>query len=218
MRTGLLVLLLSSIAGGASAAPLGDSVFSHPATAHDLAALTRAPAAAVKNAQVIRGRFVQKRYLAGLTKPLESSGTFLFARQVGIEWHTEQPFDSQFILTESGIKQRDDGGVTLQISAAEQPALTVVSRVFFALFALDLDSLSHDFTLFGESVGNAGWEIGLQPHADALRSVFRQAVVSGAASVARITLEDGNGDRSEIELSAVVYDPKGMTADERRRF
>jgi hypothetical protein len=93
-----------------------------------------------------------------------------------------------------------------------------VSRVFFALFALDLESLSHDFTLSGRNAGNAGWEIGLKPRDKALGSVFRQAVVSGAASVRGVTLEDGNGDRSEIELSDVVYDPRGLSADERRRF
>jgi len=217
MRAGWLVLLIAAPLAGA-ATPPADSVFSHSATTRDLASLTRIPAASLGSAQVVRGRFVQRRYLTGLARPLESRGTFLFARSAGIEWHTEEPFDSQFILTENGMTQRDEGGVSLQISAADQPALTIVSRVFFALFALDLDSLSHDFTLFGENLGNAGWEIGLRPRAEALRSVFRQAVVSGAASVARVTLEDGNGDRSEIELSAVTYDPKGLTADERRRF
>jgi outer membrane lipoprotein carrier protein LolA len=220
MRAGWLVLCLvcaSAMAATPVVVPGGD-VFAHPATPTQLAALTRAPAASLDKAQVVRGRFVQKRHLAGLAQPLESTGAFLFARGVGIEWHTEQPFDSQFLLTDAGITQRDEGGVSLQISATEQPALTVVSRVFFALFALDLDSLAHDFDLSGIRVGNAGWEIGLRPRADALRSVFRQAIVSGAASVRSVTLEDGNGDSSEIELSDVTYDPKALTADERRRF
>ena len=217
MRARLWFLLVVAPLVGA-ATPVAESVFSHPATTQDLAVLTRAPAESLRNAQVVRGRFVQKRWLTGLAQPLESRGTFLFARDAGIEWHTEQPFDSQFILTGKGMTQRDEGGVSLQISAADQPALTVVSRVFFALFALDLPSLSQDFTLFGTHVGNAGWEIGLRPRADALRSVFREAQVSGAASVRSVTLEDANGDRSEIELSAVTYDPKPLTADERHRF
>jgi hypothetical protein len=93
----------------------------------------------------------------------------------------------------------------------------VVSRVFFALFALDLEALSHDFELYGEPRGT-GWVLGLKPRADALGSVFRQALVSGGATVERVVLEDGNGDRSEILLQDVRYDPAGMTADERRRF
>jgi len=220
-RCGLLVLWLAAgtaFAAPPAAAPAPDSVFTHPATPADLAALTRAPAQSLSKAQVVRGRFVQRRFLTGLARPLESRGTFLFARDVGIEWHTEQPFDSQFVLTDAGITQRDEGGVSLKISAAEQPALAVVARVFFALFALDLDSLAHDFVLSGEDAGSAGWKIGLKPRAEALGSVFRHAIVSGAASVARVTLVDGNGDRSEIELSGVVYDPQGLSAEERRRF
>lgn len=196
---------------------IADTVFSHPATAAQLAVLTAATAHSLESAMVVRGRFVQRRYLADLAQPLQSTGAFLFARQAGIEWHTEQPFDSQFLLTESGITQRDEGGVSLRIQASEQPALAVVSRVFFALFALDIDALAHDFELFGEPRGT-GWVLGLKPRAEALSSVFRHAVVSGGASVDRVVLEDGNGDRSEIDLREVTYDRAGLNAAERQRF
>jgi outer membrane lipoprotein-sorting protein len=196
---------------------IADTVFTHPATAAQLAVLTRATAHSLESAKVVRGHFVQRRYLADLAQPLQSTGSFLFARQAGIEWHTEQPFDSQFLLTDSGITQRDEGGVSLRIQASEQPALAVVSRVFFALFALDIDALSHDFELFGEARGT-GWVLGLKPRAEALGSVFRHAVVSGGASVDRVVLEDGNGDRSEIDLREVTYDRAGLTSEERRRF
>jgi hypothetical protein len=214
---GLLVLVFAAAAAGAATPSGGETVFAHPANTAQLGTLTRATARSLENAQVVRGRFVQRRYLTDLAQPLESRGSFLFARGAGIEWHTEQPFDSQFLLTDAGITQRDEGGVSLHVTAADQPALAVVSRVFFALFALDLPALSHDFELYGEARG-AGWVLGLKPRANALGSVFRQALVSGGASVERVVLEDGNGDRSEIELSNVQYDRAGLTAEERRRF
>jgi hypothetical protein len=195
-----------------------ESVFAHPATPAQLATITGGTARSIAGAKVVRGRFVQRRHLAGLARPLESSGTFLFARGSGIDWHTEQPFDSQFLLTGSRITQKDEGGVSLEIDAAEQPALAVVSRVFFALFALDLEALSQDFELYGERVGDGSWILGLKPRTEALASVFRQAMVRGRDSVTRVTLEDGNGDASEIEFQSVQFDPRGLTADERRRF
>jgi hypothetical protein len=197
--------------------PSAASVFAYPATPAQLAAITRPAATALAHARVVRGKFVQRRYLAGLAKPLESSGSFLFAREAGIEWHTEKPFDSRFLLTETRITQHDQGGVSLEIQAADQPALAVVARVFFALFALDVDSLSHDFELYGQA-GEAGWQLGLKPRAEALGSMFRQALVEGSGAVHRVTLEDGNGDRSEIEFQAVEFDRRGLTPDERRRF
>lgn len=221
MKTRAWPVLLAAVACsafGTTPAPApASSVFAHPATPAQLQAITRAAADSLANAKVVRGRFVQRRHLAGLAKPLESSGSFLFAREAGIEWHTEKPFDSQFLLTDSRILQRDEGGVSLVIQAVEQPALAVVARVFFALFALDVESLSHDFELHGQRVGT-GWQLGLEPRAEALGSMFRQALVEGAGAVHRVTLEDGNGDRSEIEFHDVVFDKRGLTPDERRRF
>jgi outer membrane lipoprotein-sorting protein len=206
-----------SPAGTAASGAAARSVFAHPATPAQLETITRPAATALASAKVVRGKFVQRRFLAGLAKPLESSGSFLFAREAGIEWHTEKPFDSQFLLTGSRITQRDEGGVSLEIQAADQPALAVVARVFFALFSLDVDSLSHDFDLYGRPAAT-GWQLGLKPRAEALGSMFRQALVEGAGAVRRVTLEDGNGDRSEIEFNDVVFDKRGLTQDERRRF
>lgn len=203
--------------GATPAEPSPGSVFAHRAMPARLAAITRPAATALANARVVRGKFVQRRYLTGLTKPLESSGSFLFAKEAGIEWHTEKPFDSQFLLTDNRITQRDEGGVSLEIQASDQPALAVVARVFFALFALDVDSLSQDFELYGQARG-AGWQLGLKPRAEALGSMFRQALVEGSGAVHRVTLEDGNGDRSEIEFQSVIFDRQGLTPDERRRF
>src|SRR6185503_19081709 len=183
-----------------------------------LSTLTRDTARSLAGARAVRGKFVQKRYLSGLVKPLESSGDFLFARDIGIEWHTARPFDSQFVLTHDTMTQRDEGGEAVRISASDQPALTVVSRVFFALFALDYAALSQDFRMAGFENGKQPWQLLLLPKTAALRSVFKQATISGDATVQTVILDDANGDSTEIELRDVQYDPKGLTADERRRF
>jgi hypothetical protein len=194
------------------------ALFARATTATELARITRPTARSLANAKVVRGQFVQQRHLAGLKHPLESSGVFVFAREAGIEWHTLAPFDSQFLLGPTGITQRDEGAETLHIDTSEQPAMQVVARVFLALFALDVEALSHDFELYGAENGAGRWVIGLKPRAEALGSVFRHAIVRGGASVESVMLEDGNGDRSEILLRAVVYDPTGMTTPERQRF
>lgn len=212
MRAGLLVLLLAAAPAALPAEPMAVT------SAAQLSKLTRDTARSLASAQVVRGRFVQQRHLAGLAKPLESNGRFLFARGKGIEWHTEKPFDSQFVLTGAGMTQRDEGGDTLHISVADQPALTVVSRVFFALFALDFDALSQDFSMSGQSPAGAPWQLVLKPKTAALGSVFRQALVSGDATVKAVRLEDANGDVTEIALQDVQYDRNGVTAEERSRF
>ncbi len=221
MRAGLLVLLLAGVTHAATHAPVASPLPAQSVrieSAAELATLTRDTAKSLAKSRVVRGQFVQARHLAGLTKPLESRGNFLFARGVGIEWHTAQPFDLQFILTESGMTQRDEGGETLHISVADQPALTVVSHVFFALFALDFDALSQNFEMTGTATPGAPWQLVLKPRTTALGSVFKQATVTGDAAVTGVRLEDANGDATVIDLRDVQYDPTGLTADERRRF
>jgi outer membrane lipoprotein-sorting protein len=213
-----LAFALAALARIALAAPAADDVFGSPTSAGALREITAPAVRSLAGAKALRGRFVQRRFLAGLAKPLESSGTFVYAKDAGIEWHTEKPFDSRFILTRDRITQIDEGGVSLQIQAADQPALAVVARVFFALFALDVESLSHDFELYGRPLTDGRWELGLKPRTEALGSMFRQALVTGSGAVHRVTLADANGDRSEIEFSAVVFDAKGLAPDERRRF
>lgn len=212
MRAALVVVLLAAVAPALAAGPVAVT------DAAQLSKLTRDTARSLSRAQAVRGGFVQKRHLAGLARPLESDGSFLFARGTGIEWHTQRPFDSQFVLTADGMTQRDEGGDTLRVSVSDQPALTVVSRVFFALFALDFAALWQDFTMTGTDPGNGPWQLRLMPKTAALGSVFRQALVMGDATVTSVRLEDANGDVTEIELRDVQYDRKGLTPDERRRF
>jgi hypothetical protein len=222
MRAAIFGLLLgfaavvsaADVAARKDAAPAAVPVTS----AAQLAKLTRDTARSLSKARAVRGAFVQKRNLAGLSKPLESSGDFLFARDLGIAWHTRRPFDSQFVLTHEGMSQRDEGGEAMRVSAADQPALTVVSRVFFALFALDFEALSQDFTMAGLDDGKQPWRLLLRPKTAALGSVFKQAMLTGDATVQTVILEDANGDSTVIDLHDVQYDPKGLTGDERRRF
>jgi len=221
MRAGWLVLMLAAVPAsstGAENKPASSPSAVQVTSVAQLSTLTRDTARSLAGARAVRGKFVQKRYLSGLVKPLESSGDFLFARDIGIEWHTARPFDSQFVLTHDTMTQRDEGGEAVRISASDQPALTVVSRVFFALFALDYAALSQDFRMAGFENGKQPWQLLLLPKTAALRSVFKQATISGDATVQTVILDDANGDSTEIELRDVQYDPKGLTADERRRF
>jgi hypothetical protein len=216
-RAGWLFAALLSVCASGEPAVVDPARAAPITSVVQLRQLTGSVAHSLEVAKAIRGKFTQSRRLAGLAKPLQSSGTFLFARSAGIEWHTLSPFDSQFLLTDAGITQHDEGGATLRIDTADQPALAVVSRVFFALFSLDYDALSRDFTIAGYRKADR-WTLLLQPRSDALRRVFRQALLTGQASVDQVTLEEGNGDSSVIDLSGVQYDAAGLTADERRRF
>jgi hypothetical protein len=213
LRSAPLLILLWSVCTHAAVDP-----FAHPATGEALLRSTLArPAAQLANAQVLKGRFTHSKHLSEIPQPLVAAGEFVFARDLGVYWHTQQPFDSVVVLTNSGIVQRDEGAQTLQLSADEQPAVRVIANIFLAMFTLDVTSLSRNFDLYGLSQGGR-WIIGLKPRSSAIASVFRQATVTGSGEVEEVVLTDAHGDRTVIDLSAIEYSDAAPDADVRALF
>jgi hypothetical protein len=203
MKTLCSVLALMLLV--ASAAHADDEVFKYPATGRVLLeTMLVEPSRALSKAQVLQARFTHRKFLSEIPQPLTSSGEFVFLRDVGVFWHTQQPFDSVFILTQQGILQRDEGAETLRLSADTQPAVRVIANIFFALFTLDVAALNASFDLYGQKQGDK-WSIGLKPKSAAVAGVFKQAIVSGGASVEQVVLMDKRGDRTVIDMNAVTY-------------
>ena len=215
-RYALLVMLLLSVSARADDAD--NDVFKHPATGQALLkTVLEEPSGNLAHSQVLQGRFTHQKFLSELPKPLTAAGEFTFARDLGVYWHTEQPFDSVFILTQQGIVQRDEGAETLRLSADEQPAVRVIANIFLALFTLDIATLDASFDLYGEKQ-NSRWSIGLKPKSSAIANVFKQAVVSGGKDVDQIVLTDKHDDRTVIDLQAVTHMSDAPSAAVRALF
>jgi hypothetical protein len=198
----LTLVFLFATFGIATSMAAETDVFAHPSSADDLAKnLLAAPARDIARTQVLRGRFLHRKYLSEIPAPLEAVGEFVFVRERGLYWHTQKPFDSVFVLTPTAMSQTDEGGKAIKLDAATQPAVRAAAGIFMALFAVDLKALDKDFQLFGQPGAKEGqWLLGLRPKNTALNAVFTQAVISGAAQVRQVELRDGHGDRTVIEL------------------
>jgi Outer membrane lipoprotein carrier protein LolA-like len=216
----MVVCVLNLWFAGATAAPQAapdTGLFEHSVTAAQLLHTTLArPAAELAAARVLTGKFVQRRYLRGLDRPLISSGDFILAREYGILWRTAAPFPSEFVLSTSGMTVRDGASAT-RLSSAERPALRAALEMFFALFALDVTRLADSFELYGGEQGEH-WQVGLRPRDGGLAQVFEQAVIGGARTVERIELSSAGGDRTEIELSDTQTRSTALDAGEAARF
>src|SRR5688572_3555076 len=120
-RAAMLALFLAATAQAADP-------FAHPASGKTLQATLSRPAAQLSRAQVLQGRFTHSKHLREVPKPLVASGEFVFARDLGVYWHTRQPFDSVVVLTERGILEQNEGSPSLNLSADEQPAVRMIAR------------------------------------------------------------------------------------------
>lgn len=196
-------------------------VFAHPLNPAQMSALLGPSARPLAASPGLRGHFEQHKYLPDLPKPLLSTGEFIFARDIGVWWHTRTPFDSIFILTRDGARSRDEGGAETKVSASDQPGVAVAARIFFALFALDFEALSKDFDTYGIATGSgksAGWQVGLRPKSAAMAAVFRESLIEGRQRAERIELRDAHGDRTEILLPEVSILSEGLGAADKQRF
>jgi hypothetical protein len=214
---GLAALFALPCASGALAA----DPFAHPVTDETgLRSLLSRPAARLRNATVLAGQFRHSRHLSEIPKPLVASGDFKFVRDLGVYWHTRQPFDSVVVLTSAGLAQSDDGGAVQRISASEQPAVRLITNIFTALFTLDTRSLARDFELFAgvEEAKANRWVIGLRPRARTIAGVFKEATVAGSDDVERVVLTDARGDRTVIDLSGITFSSDPPGADIRALF
>lgn len=220
-----LLLGLGGVAGAIAAtpAPGGDAdgavpaVFAHAASAEQLQAMLGPAGTRLRSAAVLRGPFTQRKRLHELPQPLVSNGEFLVARGLGVDWHTQKPFDASVVLTPRALIQRGADGSTKRISADEQPGLRAVGEVFDALFTLDLAKLGQTFELYGEPGEQGAWTLGLVPREAAFAKVMSRIVVSGAAQPARIALYERSGDRTEIEFGKLETQDALAEAD-RKRF
>ena len=104
---------------------------------------------------VSQGKFVEKKYLSVLNKPLESSGTLLFQSPAHLEKHTLLPKAESLVL--------DQGVLTIENSARnikrtlvlqEYPAVWAFVESIRSTLAGDLPMLERFYTIKLE--GNAG--------------------------------------------------------------
>lgn len=181
-----------------------------PALADDAAALL----GRLHEPAVLRGDFVQSRQIAGFRQPVESSGHFVVARGTGLLWHTTRPFES--LLSATGERLRvsnGEGQPEMTLDARREPMLRTISGLLQSVVAADIAALEAQFDVQVRLVGDAGWELALQPRETMLRERFPSMELAGAAHVATVVLREHGGDTTTIRFSAQVEDTQLSAAE-----
>lgn len=166
---------------------------------------------------VLCGRFDQTKQLAGMKKPLLSSGRFCVAAGKGVLWRTLQPFPSTLRLTRDEILQMQGDRVAVRVDAKQEPTVRVINNMLFSLLAGDLGQLE---TLFdGEGkVQDKQWSVALKARDAGLARVIAGVSLEGGAFVKQITLYEANGDRTSITFSAMQTGEAAIAPEEAAQF
>ncbi len=175
-----------------------------PAMAQDVT-LTRI-AARVEQPTLLRGQFSQSKSVEGFSRPLQSAGRFVLAKEKGVLWLTEKPFPSSLSVTPRGLVA-DNGGSVRRINTTQEPGLAAINTLLLDLLGGDFLRLERDFSLTVTRENIDGWQIHLEPLNDPLTRVFAAIELTGNTRVEAVHLTERNGDRTEITFIEQSTEP-----------
>lgn len=167
---------------------------------------------------VVRAHFDQIRTIKDLPQPLRSEGQMLIARDQGLLWDQTAPFPMQLLLDDTRMVQTINGQPPQTLTADNNPQMFQFNHLLRALFRADRKVLEQNFRVEFTDAGEGRWTLRLTPVTTPLNKIFATIDLAGKTYLEQITLNDKQGDRTEITLSRHQLTPTQLTDDERQRF
>jgi outer membrane lipoprotein-sorting protein len=196
---------LSAAAGLLLAALLG-------ASAQAAAPVAKIQAMLAKPEQLC-GRFEQNKQLAGMKKPLASSGRFCVVAGKGVLWRTLKPFANTLRLSRDEIVQLQGERVAMRMEASREPTVRMINGVLFSLLSGDLGQLESLFEVDGTAADGA-WKVTLKARNPALAKAIGTLALEGGAYVRTIHMVEDSGDRTDIVFSDIKVGPGAVLPEE----
>jgi hypothetical protein len=167
--------------------------------------------------EVLRGRFVQERHLAGFARVFRTEGRFVLAPGRGLIWQAETPFAVRTVITATGMTQRIGEEETLRLSAARIPFLARLSAMLAGTLTRDWSTMERDFVL-SRSGDAAEWEVILTPRRapDPATMPFERITVRGGRLVEWVEMARSGGDTDTVRFAEQTLSRGPLTAEEAR--
>lgn len=150
----------------------------------------------------LESTFVEKKQSGFLKNDLVLSGTLSFTAPDTLEKHVLSPFDETILIDHNQIIiERQEGDSTEQFVQAIPPAVRTLIDSIRATLAGDQTRLERHYEI--EVSGNdQSWSLQLLPKEAELKKYLRVITIDGMAEkINRIVTEEGDGDRSVIEIT-----------------
>ena len=152
---------------------------------------------AVKSAH---GRFVERKYLAALSAPLELSGTLAYTAPGRLEKRTLQP-RAERLLLEGNTLTLEDQKRRRSYALEQNPPVWAFVESIRSTLAGDLETLNrfYDVRLEGE---RSAWRLTLRPSEPSMQSMVSEIRIGGrGAWLEAIEVLDAGGDRSVMTIT-----------------
>lgn len=166
---------------------------------------------------VMCGRFDQTKQLAGMKKPLASSGRFCVMAGKGVMWRTVKPFPNTLRLTRDEIVAFQGERVSMRLDAKQEPTVRMINSVLFSLLSGELGSLDTLFEVDGTAEASS-WKVALKARQPALAKAIGAISLEGGSYVKTIHIDEASGDHTNIVFSDIKTGAGAITAEEAALF
>ncbi|MGG7669826.1 LolA family protein [Yersinia sp. J1] len=167
---------------------------------------------------VVRAQFSQERQIKDMPQPLRSSGELLIAQKNGLWWQQQKPFPLTLVLDDKRLVQVINGQEPQIVTADSNPQMFQFNHLLRALFQAERQVLEQNFSLTFSDLGQGKWQLELKPTTSPLDKLFNTITLQGQQYLDQISLNDRQGDRTEITFSNQRLTPDTLTHDEQQRF
>jgi outer membrane lipoprotein-sorting protein len=146
--------------------------------------------------------FVERKYIAMLDKPVESSGELSFFAPDRLEKRTLKPKPETVQLDGNKLTLVRSDGRSMQVSLSDRPEVSAFVESIRATLSGDRTALERYYTVTLDGTA-ARWQLSLAPLQPRMRKVINQVRIAGAqAQVKTIEFEQADGDRSEMIITS----------------
>ena len=147
-------------------------------------------------------RFIERRHLAILTAPLESSGTLVYVAPDRLEKHTLRPRPESLVLERNELTvESKERNQRRTLVLQDYPVIWAFVESIRSTLAGDLPTLSR-FYQVGLDGGERRWRLSLIPSDPGMRDVVSEIRISGDRSwINAIEMIETGGDRSVMTIT-----------------
>jgi len=161
---------------------------------------------------VLRGNFTQARTIALISRPLESSGSFILS-DMGLYWQQDKPLRSIMIADGERLVQQFEDGPLQGIDTAQNPMVLTFSSSFLNIFRGSEAELRSNFEIAVKREGDL-WTIGLAPTTYPMSEAIDSIILRGRAYIEELTVINRSSDKTMIRFSDLRTEPDQLTENE----
>jgi hypothetical protein len=151
------------------------------------------------------GTFVERKDLAILTTPLESSGTLSYTAPGRLEKHTLKPRAESLLLDEKSLVIEDKAKNRRRtLTLEEHPVIWAFVESIRATLAGDLKSLNRFYRVKLQGTEDR-WHLTLEPRESGMAAMVDSIVISGSRNLVTVVeVHEARGDRSVMTISGTA--------------